>query len=371
MAPKKSTIELPEIVLQAIKCGPIPVIRDTAGIPADELTTGEKVIRFAERYLIAPDGILEGKPIRLDPFQKAFLLAVLDNPHGTRHATFSVGRRNGKSLLLSILAIAAICGPIAKRGSGIAAAAMTKEQAGILYRLASLMVRSSPQINSRCRCVDSSKRIIGLQSGVTFTAIAREAKSGMGQSYRIVILDEAAQIDAPDDDFVAMLRSSQGSYEDPLMINISTQASGDTAYLSRQIDTAIADQRPDTVVHLYTSPDDLDILDERGLAMSNPGILGGFRSLENLKADLQKALSLPEGMSRDLNLYLNRRVSQNKTIVVPSMWRDLGGDIPTSVWSDGRRVAMGLDLSRRFDLSAGVLSCVLNDGLSCSPKIGQ
>lgn len=43
------------------------------------MTRGERVIAFIERYCIVPEGELLGNPMRLDEFQKRFILAIYDN----------------------------------------------------------------------------------------------------------------------------------------------------------------------------------------------------------------------------------------------------------------------------------------------------
>ena len=48
------------------------------------MTRGEKVIAFIERYCRVPEGAMVGQPLRLDEFQRRFVLEVYDNPAGTR-----------------------------------------------------------------------------------------------------------------------------------------------------------------------------------------------------------------------------------------------------------------------------------------------
>ena len=51
-----------------------------------KLTRGEKVCAFIEKYCRAPEGDKVGAPIKLEPFQRKFILAVYDNPVGTHSA---------------------------------------------------------------------------------------------------------------------------------------------------------------------------------------------------------------------------------------------------------------------------------------------
>ena len=63
------------------------------------MTRGEKVCAFIEAYCIVPQGDLAGKPMRLEPFQRKFILDVYDNPYGTRRAYLSIARKNGSNTL--------------------------------------------------------------------------------------------------------------------------------------------------------------------------------------------------------------------------------------------------------------------------------
>lgn len=79
--------------------------------PKKQQTRGERVIAFIERYCIVSEGALLGKPVRLLPFQKKFILAVYDAPEGTSRAYLSIARKNGKTALIACLLLAHIVGP--------------------------------------------------------------------------------------------------------------------------------------------------------------------------------------------------------------------------------------------------------------------
>ena len=65
-----------------------------------DMTRGEKVCAFIENYCTVPEGDLVGRLMKLEPFQRDWLLDVYDNPHGTRLAILSIGKKNGKGLAL-------------------------------------------------------------------------------------------------------------------------------------------------------------------------------------------------------------------------------------------------------------------------------
>jgi phage terminase large subunit-like protein len=61
---------------------------------------GEEVCRWIEDFCYVPEGRLIGKKIKLADWQRREICRVYDNPHGTRRAILSFGRKNGKGLAL-------------------------------------------------------------------------------------------------------------------------------------------------------------------------------------------------------------------------------------------------------------------------------
>ncbi len=72
------------------------------------LTRGERICAFIERYLIVPEGDLIGQPIKLEPFQRRFILEIYDNPAGTRRAFLSIARKNSKTATIACILLAHI-----------------------------------------------------------------------------------------------------------------------------------------------------------------------------------------------------------------------------------------------------------------------
>ena len=110
-------------------------------------TRGERVIAFIHRYVMVPEGDLIGKPLRLDDWQKRFILDIYDNPAGTRRAFLSIARKNGKTGLIACLLLAHIAGPEAKLNTRIVSGAMSKEQAAEVYNYASKIIQLSPELS--------------------------------------------------------------------------------------------------------------------------------------------------------------------------------------------------------------------------------
>ena len=74
------------------------------------LTRAERNIRWVETLCRVPEGRGVGKPVRLREWQKEELRRIYDNPHGTRRAILSFGRKNGKTALSAFICLLHLCG---------------------------------------------------------------------------------------------------------------------------------------------------------------------------------------------------------------------------------------------------------------------
>ena len=314
------------------------------------MTRAARVIEFIERYCVTPEGASVGQPLVLAEFQKQFIRDVFDNPHGTRRAILSVSRKNGKSGLIAGLLLAHLVGPEAKQNSQIVSGAMSRDQAALVFNLASKMVMQSPKLSSLVKIIPSGKRLIGLPLNVEYKALAADGKTAHGLSPVLAILDEIGQVRGPQSDFIDAITTSQGAHEAPLLIAISTQAASDADLFSQWIDDARNSQDPRIVSHVYSAPEGCDLMDESAWRAANPA-LGLFRSEDDLREQMTQAQRMPSMENAARNLLLNQRVSTFAPFISPDVWKSCAGPVQPF---DGP-VFAGLDLSARTDLTALVL----------------
>lgn len=326
-----------------------------------KLTRAEKVMKFCETYCLVPEGELVGKPIRLAEFQENFIYAVYDNPFGTRSATLSIARKNAKTATIAMLLLCHIAGTESIQNSQIISGAMSREQAALVFDLASKMIYMSPQLSARCAVVQSTKKIKNIKNGCQFKAISAEGKTAHGLSPVLAILDETGQVVGASSPFVDAITTSQGAHKSPLIINISTQASSDSDYLSLIIDDARDSQNEHIVCHVYAAEDGCDIMDVKQWSRANPA-LDLFRSRADLKTNLEQALRIPARQSSAMNLLLNMRITQNTLWISPSVWKENTKPVNKDLFFT-KPVHIGLDLSFRTDLTAAVLSTQDDDGV--------
>lgn len=322
------------------------------------MSRAARIIEFIERYCVTPEGAHVGKPLVLAEFQKQFIRDVYDNPAGTRRAILGCARKNGKSGLIASLLLAHLVGPEAKQNASIVSGAMSRDQAALVFNLASKMVQQSPKLSSIVRVIPSGKRLLGLPLNTEYRALAADGKTAHGLSPVLAILDEIGQVRGPQSDFIDAITTSQGAHAEPLLIAISTQAASDADLLSQWIDDAQRSDDPRIVCHLYAAPAGCDLLDPEAWKAANPA-LGLFRSEDDLREQMAQAQRMPSMENTARNLLLNQRVSTESPFVSPDVWKACASAAKPF---DGP-VFAGLDLSARTDLTALVLVGQDHDGV--------
>lgn len=321
------------------------------------LTRGERVIAFIERYCCVPEGTLVGQPMKLEDFQKKWLLEVYDNPHGTRLAILSIAKKNGKTPLIAAIVLVHTVGPEARLNSQIVSGAMSQEQASTVFKYAWKMIQLSPKLQRYIRVRPSLKRLLGLPMNVEYRAISRQKKTAHGIAPVVAILDELGQVRGEQDDFVEAIETALGAYEDAILFVISTQAATNGDLLSKWIDDYEENHDPRTVCHVHAAKDpNCDVMDERAWKEANPA-LGIFRSLADLRANAEKAKRMPSFEPGFRNLMLNQRAETVAPLISRGVWIANSMQPDPAAFTSGAPVFGGLDLSARTDLTAFVLIC--------------
>ena len=291
--------------------------------PISSMTRGERVIKFIERYCRTPEGDHIGQPIKLEEFQRKFILEVYDNPYGTRRGYLSIARKNGKTALIAGIVLAHIVGPEARLNSQIVSGAQSRDQAAIVFDLAMKMVQLSKPMSDMTRLVPSKKWIFGLRRNVLYKALSAEGKTAHGLSPILAILDEVGQVEGPTDKFISAITTSQGAYQDALLLAISTQAEKDTDMFSVWIDRQETAPNPRIVSHVYTAPVDCKLDDRTAWFAANPA-LGKFKSIKDLEDESALAMQMPTNEPEFRNLSLNQRVESMSPFVARAIWKENG-----------------------------------------------
>ena len=114
-----------------------------------------RILEFAENFCKHSKGKFGGKPVRLELWEKAMLAAIfgfvdIEGNRKYREAILIVGKKNGKSLLASIVGLYMLTAD-GEPGPEVYAVATKRDQAKIIWQEAKRMVRKSPALDKRVR----------------------------------------------------------------------------------------------------------------------------------------------------------------------------------------------------------------------------
>lgn len=303
--------------------------------------------------LRVPEGRLVGQVIKLRAWQKKEIRRIYDNPARTRRAILSFGRKNGKTALAAMLLLVHLIGPMAQPNSQLYSAAQSREQASILFNLASKMVRMNDDLSELVTVRDSAKQLFCEQLGTLYRALSADATTAYGLSPVFAVHDELGQVRGPRSELYEAIETGMSAHEAPMSLVISTQAPTDDDLLSRLIDDALAGMDKRIIVSLYTAPEEDAAFIKETVKKANPAF-GDFQNEEEVMMLAKEASRMPSREAEFRNLILNQRVETNAPLISKGVW-DLNKANPAPM-STGRAICGGLDLSEVNDLTACIFA---------------
>src|SRR5262252_3584359 len=280
------------------------------------------IIEFIETVCFVPEGKFVGKKLKLFDWQKDLIRLIYDNPYGTRRAIISMPRKNAKTCLSACLLLAHLCGPPARTrpNSQLYSAAQSRDQAAIIFSLASKMIRLNPELSRAVTIHETAKSLACPELGTRYRALSADATTAYGLSPSLIIHDEIGQVRGPRSPLYEALETATGAQENPLSIIISTQAPTDADLLSVLIDDALAGHDPRTVVKVYSAPTDLPPFDEATIRLANPAF-GTFLNAQEVLSMANAAARMPAREAEYRNLILNQRVEASNAFISPAVWK--------------------------------------------------
>lgn len=190
-------------------------------------TRGGLNIAWIEKHCRIPEGRDVGKPVQLREWQRKEIKRIYDNPHGTRRAILSFGRKNAKTTLSAFLLLLHLCGREHRLNSQLYSSAQSRDQAAILFSLAAKIVRMSPALHGFVGIRDSAKQLYCPELGTIYRALSADATTAYGLSPVFIVHDELGQVKGPRSELYEALETATGAQENPLSLIISTQAPTD------------------------------------------------------------------------------------------------------------------------------------------------
>ena len=319
----------------------------------------ERIIAFAEALPIT-SGMHAGQNVLFREWQKAFIRQVYgpqreDGRRRVRTALFSLPRKNGKTAICAILALAHLCGPAAEQRGQVFSAAADRDQASLIFNEMRAMIEATPWLESRCNIQQFRKAIEDDVTGSIYQAMSSDARKAHGLSPSFVICDELAQWKSRE--LYDNLVTGTGARAEPLVVIIGTQAKDDQHLMSELVDYGqkVIDREVDDPTFsatIYRAPEDADPWALETWEACNPA-LGDFRSLEEMETFAEQAQRIPAREAVFRNLYLNQRVDSEVRFIAAADWQRCAGEVdPVSLY--GKPCYVGLDLSSTRDLTAAV-----------------
>lgn len=318
---------------------------------------GERPILFIETFCKQSQGSI-GAPLRLELFQKAYiqlLFGWLEKETGYRRfreTMFLCGRKNGKSTLLSGIALYMLIADY-EGAAEIYSVATKKDQAKKVLTEAVNMVKQSPEL----RAVVKKRRndIYFPATSSIFEALASDSNTLDGLNSHAVIIDELHAI--RDRNLYEVMKQSTSSRRQPLVVMITTAGTVrecifDNMY-ELSCDLADGKKKDDTFLPILY---ELDARDEwtnpQMWIKANPG-LGKIKQYKTLANFVERAKNspadLPGVLCKDFNI---RENESNAWLSFEQIKNSATFDISEvyNTYAIG-----GCDLSATTDLTAATL----------------
>jgi phage terminase large subunit-like protein len=292
-----------------------------------------------------------GQSIKLRPWQERLLEETLEvDEQGLfkkRTAVWSMGRKNGKSALVTGLGLWFLIN--GDEGGEVYSCAAEKEQARITFGDARKIIEREPELAGMCNIYRDVIEVPG--TGSIWRVLSAEAYSKEGLNASAVIFDEAAAL--KDRAMWDVMQLSMASRRQPMMIatttcGVKSDSTGQdsTAYQLYQYGQKVARGEvddPSFYMAWWEAPADADHRLEETWIAANPG----YGDL-NSKADFESMVKrTPEAEFRTKRC--NQWVSSQNTWLPAGVWDSLQEDIPIP---DDVEVVLGVDGSFSGDTTA-------------------
>lgn len=320
-----------------------------------------RCIHFIEKYCKQSKGRWAGKPLKLELFQKAMLQALfgfVDKEKGLRKykkTIFFVARKNGKSVLDSAIATYMLTKDN-EGGAEIYSVATKREQSKIVWEESKRMIKKSPILAKRIRCLIGG--IYYDANDSYFRALASDSNSLDGLNAHLVIADEVHAW--KDKNLLDVMYDSMSARTQPILLETSTMGTVrqnvfdiEYDYASQVIDGVVNDETLLPII--YELDDEKEWTNEECWYKANPA-LGNIKSIKDLREKVERAkanpIELVNLLCKDFNIRQN-------TINAWLTFDDLNNEKIYTDWKDTYCIA-GVDLSSTTDLTAATLLGVKN-----------
>lgn len=319
----------------------------------------KRVVNFIERICTHVSGPKAGKPFILEKWQKEDIIYPIYgdvDESGNRikkEIYLEIPRKNGKSALMSCLALWHLFDPDTIGGQVISAAA-DRNQASIIFKTAKQICLNSDILMSQTKVMRNS--IINLKTNTTYQVVSADAPRSLGLSCTAVFMDEL--LAQPNRELYDVLRTSQGTHLNPIFFSISTAGYDTTSicyevhdYTNKVNNGVIEDKS--FYGKIWSANKEDDPFSVETWKKANPNY--GVSVQENyLQEQSRKAKNIGSTLNSFLKYHLNIWVSSSERWLKAGEWSSCGDKFDIDILL-GQDCYAGLDLSKSHDLSSLVL----------------
>lgn len=275
-----------------------------------DIDKANRPIEFIEKFCKHSKGQWAGKKVELDLWQKAIVQSIfgfVDEKGFRRYreVLVIVARKNGKSTLLSAIALYMLFGD-KEGGAQICCVASKKDQAKIVFNEAKNMVAQSPLLSKHIK-----KRKSDLYFAKTFSffePLASDSNTLDGLNVHCGIIDELHSI--KDRNIYDVTKQSMSSRQQPILFMITTAGfvreniyDDMYQYGSDVLNGTITDER--FLCFIYELDDRKEWTDPKCWEKANPA-LGTIKDLKTLEELVNRGRSdakfLPTLLTKDFNI---------------------------------------------------------------------
>lgn len=271
-------------------------------------------------------------------------------------AFVTTGKKSGKSTVLSGLPLYMILAHGVHQAEAYATA-VDRDQATIIYRKTSDMVKQSPHLRAILKRVDSKKRIVHHGTASWFDAISSDAGTADGLNPLLLICDELHEWKKDKRVFFNKLMYGDIVRDEPLFLMITTAGDDEESIGFEEYEFARDLLDPNTDFYsqshfafIAQADAEREWDDPDGWQEANPSIREGLGNIDKLEAKADEARKTPRKIREFTRYICNRWVHvMDDPWLDPDQWAKCGGMIADHA---GEPVWLGLDLSAVLDVTA-------------------
>lgn len=310
--------------------------------------------RFCRHF----EGEWAGQVIQPEPWQQFIKWCIYgwrraDGSRRFRRVYEEVARKNGKSTDLGSDGnyLAFFDG---EAGAQVFTAATKKDQAAIIHRSSTRMVKASPALRRRIKVYKNN--LHSEETASRYEPLGEDSKTEDGRNVHAALIDEYHA--HPSADMYNVLRSGMGARRQPLLYVITTAGFDHTSacYTEREyaVDVLQGTFEDDSYFAIiFTVDDESAWTEETEWYKANPN-LGVSVKLDDMREQCLEAQRVPSKQNEFKTKRLNIWTESRQIWITAEAWEQCNKPVDVEGLR-GRKCYGGLDLSSTTDMSAWVL----------------